>query len=151
VNRPLEILLAEDDHANQLLATALLQQLGHKVHIVENGRLAVEAAETARFDLIFMDWQMPEMSGLDAAREIRAREARAAGANGQPQRVPIVAMTAQTMRGDAQACLAAGMDAYLAKPIRRVELVEAMATALRKRAAEAQPLAGVEAGGGRSA
>jgi len=93
------------------LAVALLQRDGHIVTVVDTGAAAVAAATTEELDVIFMDVQMPEMSGLEATAAIRARE-RTTGAH-----VAIIAMTAHAMQGDRERCLAAGMDDYVAKPI----------------------------------
>ncbi|MGE3313473.1 MAG: response regulator [Planctomycetaceae bacterium] len=114
--RPLRILLAEDSYANQRLAVGLLTRWGHRVTVVSNGSEAVAAVEAKPFDLVLMDIQMPEMDGYQATAVIREREARKGG------RIPIVAMTANAMKGDREECLAAGMDGYVAKPIRRPEL-----------------------------
>jgi CheY-like chemotaxis protein/HPt (histidine-containing phosphotransfer) domain-containing protein len=114
---PLHVLVAEDNATNQKLVGALLDQRGCLVTMVANGREAVEKAREQRFDLILMDVQMPEMGGLEAAAAIRRDEA-AAGTH-----TPIVALTAHAMAGDRERCLAAGMDAYLAKPLRPDELL----------------------------
>jgi two-component system sensor histidine kinase/response regulator len=113
---PLKILLAEDNLVNQTVVARLLKKQGHEVKIAENGKLAVEEFERGAFDLILMDVQMPEMDGLDATREIRRLE------RSGKTRVPIIAMTAQTMEGDRANCFAAGMDAFVSKPIRLQEL-----------------------------
>ncbi len=120
--RPLHVLLAEDNPVNQQLAVGLLSRRGHTVRVAGNGRLAVEALERERFDVILMDVQMPEMSGFEATAEIRRRE-RASGAH-----VPIVALTARAMAGDKERCLAAGMDAYTTKPLRTRELFDLLET-----------------------
>jgi PAS domain S-box-containing protein len=122
--RRLRILLAEDSMVNQKLAMALLEQQGHTVTIAINGREAVEAAERESFDLILMDVQMPEMDGLEATAAIRAWEV----ANGM--HTPIIAMTAHALKGDRERCLEAGMDGYVAKPIRPKLLAEAIHVAL---------------------
>ena len=109
--RPLDVLLAEDNRVNQRLATRLLEKMGHHVTLTENGREAVAAANRHPFDLILMDVQMPEMDGLEATALIRANE-RVSG-----RRVPILALTAHVMKGDREKCLAAGMDAYISKPL----------------------------------
>ncbi len=114
---PLRVLLAEDNAANQRLVLALLEQRGHHVVVVESGRQAVERSAAQPFDVIVMDVQMPEMSGLEATAAIRAKE-QETGA----RRVPILALTAHAMSGDRERFLAAGMDAYLSKPIRFEEL-----------------------------
>ncbi len=116
---PLHILLAEDGVVNQKVAVALLNRRGHSVHVAHNGREAVEALFTpdpAKFDVVLMDVQMPVMDGLEATREIRAREEVSGG------HFPIVAMTASAIKGDRELCLEAGMDDYLSKPIRADEL-----------------------------
>ncbi len=120
--RPLHILLAEDNRANQKLATSLLEARGHSVVVANNGEEAVElsAAEDA-FDIILMDVQMPVMDGFEATAAIRGRE-RAGGA-----RIPIVALTAHAMTGYRERCLEAGMDGYIAKPIVADELIETLA------------------------
>ncbi len=114
----LRILLAEDNLVNQKVAVGLLEKMGHRVTVAANGKEALGRFEEQPFDLILMDVQMPEMDGLEATAAIRERE-RSAGLH-----VPIVAMTAHTMKGDREKCLDAGMDGYLAKPIRSSDLVE---------------------------
>ena len=104
------VLVVEDHAVNQMLATRLLSKFGCDVEIAENGRLACERTADNRYDLVFMDCQMPEMDGLEATRIIRRREAGTGG------RLPIVALTANAMSEDRQRCLDAGMDDYLAKP-----------------------------------
>jgi two-component system sensor histidine kinase/response regulator len=118
---PLHILLAEDSLVNQKLAVGLLERQGHSVVVANNGQEAVAAIGMQPFDLILMDVQMPDMDGLEATIQIRARERRTGG------HVPIIAMTAHTMRGDRQRCLDAGMDEYVAKPIRVKRLLETIA------------------------
>ena len=110
--RPRRILLAEDHPVNQRLARKILEKWGHNVVVASNGRKALEAIERNTFDLVIMDVQMPEMNGLEAARLIRAQEQGSGGT-----RLPIIAMTAHAMKGDREQCLAAGMDAYVTKPI----------------------------------
>ncbi len=114
--RSLRVLVAEDNATNQKLVLALLKQQGHHVVVVGDGRLAVQAAASQPFDVILMDVQMPEMGGLEATAAIRARE-RGTGAH-----LPIIALTAHVMAGDREKCLAAGMDAFVAKPLRPAEL-----------------------------
>lgn len=118
--RNLRLLLAEDSPFNQRLAVALLEGQGHQVTVVPNGREAVQAVATQDFDLVLMDVQMPEMDGLEAAERIRELEA------GAGRHVPIIAMTAHALKGDRERCLEAGMDGYVAKPIRARELFEAI-------------------------
>jgi PAS domain S-box-containing protein len=112
----LNILLAEDNPVNQLVMQRLLVKRGHRVTIAATGRVAIEAVQRDRFDLIFMDVQMPEVDGFEATREIRKREA-----SGQP-RTPILALTAHAMSGDRERCLDAGMDGYMTKPVNPKEL-----------------------------
>jgi two-component system, sensor histidine kinase and response regulator len=119
--RKLQVLVAEDNQVNQLVATRIFEKLGHQVTVVNNGREALAAVHAGKFDLIAMDVQMPEMDGLDATRAIRAVE-RAAGTH-----IPIIAMTAHAMKGDRERCLAAGMDGYTSKPIRIRDLEQAIA------------------------
>jgi two-component system, sensor histidine kinase and response regulator len=120
VARVLRVLVAEDNPTNQTLISALLDQQGHHVSIVNNGRLAVERVAQEAFDLVLMDVQMPEMSGLEATAAIREAERRTGG------HVPIVALTARAMTGDREQCLAAGMDAYVPKPVRAEDLFAAI-------------------------
>jgi two-component system sensor histidine kinase/response regulator len=111
---PARILLAEDNPVNQRFAARLLEKAGHLVRIVANGRLAVEAFQRERFDVILMDVQMPEMDGFGASAAIRRLE----GEAGEGRHIPIIALTAHAMKGDRERCLDAGMDGYVAKPIR---------------------------------
>jgi signal transduction histidine kinase/CheY-like chemotaxis protein len=115
------ILLTEDNMVNQRVALRLLEKEGHQVVVAANGREAIEAWQKQRFDLILMDIQMPEMDGFSATSEIRRAEAGSGG------RIPIVAMTAHAMTGDRERCLAAGMDDYISKPIRKSDLMEIIA------------------------
>jgi len=114
---PRRLLVAEDNVVNRRVATAILERVGHTVVAVGNGRQAISALSHDAFDLVLMDVQMPEMDGLEATRRIRKAEAFRGG------HVPIVALTAQAMKGDADACLAAGMDAYLSKPLSAVQVL----------------------------
>jgi CheY-like chemotaxis protein len=118
--RSLRILLAEDNAVNQLLATRLLEKQGHHVATVGNGRAALERLEKETFDLILMDIQMPEMDGFEATAAIRKQE------ESTGKHLPIVAMTAHAMEGDRERCLAAGMDGYIAKPVRAKDLIDAI-------------------------
>ncbi|MGO9737722.1 MAG: response regulator, partial [Desulfomonilaceae bacterium] len=117
--RSLNILLAEDNLINQKLAISLIQRMGHKVSVAQNGRQALEAIEREKFDIILMDVQMPEMDGLEATQAIRTKERLI----GRP-RIPIIAMTAYAMAGDRDRCLEAGMDGYVSKPVNAQELFE---------------------------
>jgi PAS domain S-box-containing protein len=138
-SRPLRVLVAEDNPVNQKLALALLQKRGHEVTLAGNGAEALAAlgvdggAATAAgpFDVVLMDVQMPEMDGLEATARIRAAEA----ASGR--HLPVIAMTAYAMKGDKERCLAAGMDGYVAKPVRPQELYAALDAVLPARPAAA--------------
>ena len=118
--RRLHILVAEDNPTNQKLVVTILEQRRHTVVVAPNGGDAVRRAAERPFDVILMDVQMPEMSGLEATAAIRQRE-QETGAH-----VPIVAMTAHAMTGDRERCLEAGMDAYVSKPLRPAELLAAI-------------------------
>ncbi|MEW5724405.1 MAG: response regulator, partial [Thermodesulfobacteriota bacterium] len=116
--RPLHVLLVEDDAVNQKLAVHFLEKRGHAVVVAGDGREALRALESEGFDLVLMDIQMPFMDGFQATAAIRERENQTGG------HVPIVAMTAQAMKGDRETCLAAGMDEYLSKPIKQAEFMD---------------------------
>ncbi len=111
------VLIAEDQHVNRLLTERLLERRGHRTVAAGDGREVLELLSREEPDLVLMDCQMPHVDGYEATREIRERETRLDG-----DRLPIVAMTANAMEGDRQRCLAAGMDDYLAKPLRLEEL-----------------------------
>jgi GAF domain-containing protein/CheY-like chemotaxis protein len=121
---PLRILVAEDNQVNQKLALRILEQMGYRADVASNGLEAVESIERQTYDVILMDVQMPELDGLDATREIRQL-----AHTTQPH---IIAMTANAMEGDREACLAAGMDDYISKPIRVDELIGALQRSPRK-------------------
>jgi two-component system, sensor histidine kinase and response regulator len=118
----LYVLVVEDNAVNQRLVVRLLEKRGHRGEVAGNGREALAALEKARFDLVLMDVQMPEMDGFEATAAIREREK----GNGSHQ--PIIALTAHAMKGDREKCLVAGMDGYLTKPIRAEELDKVLAT-----------------------
>jgi signal transduction histidine kinase/DNA-binding response OmpR family regulator len=120
-DKSLDVLLVEDHPVNRLLATRLLERWGHKVSIAEDGQQALDALRARRdtgrpFDAVLMDLQMPVMGGLEATKAWRAEEAQR-GATHRPARIPVIAMTASAMVSDRQACLDAGMDDYISKPI----------------------------------
>jgi CheY-like chemotaxis protein len=114
------VLLVEDVVVNQMLATRILEKAGHMVTVAGDGQQALTALEKGSFDVVLMDVQMPDMDGFEATRRVREREAQSGG------HVPIVAMTAFAMSGDREKCIDAGMDGYLAKPIRSSELLAAI-------------------------
>ncbi|MHC4399157.1 MAG: ABC transporter substrate-binding protein [Planctomycetota bacterium] len=116
--RPLRVLLAEDSLVNQRLAVGLLEKYGHTVVVANHGREAIAALESQEFDLVLMDVQMPEIDGYEATAVIRAKEKQAG------THIPIIAMTAHAMKGDRERCLEAGMDDYVAKPVRAKQLFE---------------------------
>ena len=118
--RQVKVLLAEDNVVNQRVAVGLLKRRGHEVVVVQNGQVALDALERESFDVVLMDVQMPVMGGLEATNRIRIKE-RATGTH-----VRIVALTAHAMSGDRERYMAAGMDGYLAKPIDRIELYDAV-------------------------
>lgn len=116
------ILLAEDNAINQKVAQIMLNKLGYKADVVGNGREAVRALELISYDLVLMDCQMPELDGYDAAAMIRGDKSKVLN-----HAVPIVAMTASSMKGDREKCIESGMNDYLAKPVIRQELAEVLA------------------------
>jgi PAS domain S-box-containing protein len=121
---PLEVLLAEDNATNQFIAKKILEKIGCRVDIADNGIEAVNAVKTKRYDLVFMDCQMPEMDGYEATKKIRELK----DLPGRDDWIPIIAMTAHALSGDREKCLTAGMDDYLVKPI----LPDSIAAAIRK-------------------
>jgi signal transduction histidine kinase/CheY-like chemotaxis protein len=135
-SRNLRILLAEDNVVNQKLAMRMLEKHGHSVMVVGNGLEALHALEEHVFDIILMDVQMPVMDGLETTRAIRSRQ------HQTHRQIPIVAMTAHAMKGDEEFCLAAGMDRYLAKPIRMAELLEVIRECVSVTVGAGQPALG---------
>jgi two-component system, sensor histidine kinase and response regulator len=114
------VLVAEDNVVNQRAATRMLETLGCRVDVATSGLEAIKKLESGEYDLVFMDCRMPEMDGYEATREIRRRESRTGN------RMPIVAMTAHTLPGDREKCIEAGMDDFVAKPIRKDVIVDVM-------------------------
>jgi CheY-like chemotaxis protein len=112
----MHILVVEDNAVNQMVARRLLEKRGHRVTMAGNGREGLEAWKDGRFDLVFMDVQMPEMDGMEATARIRAAE------KPSGRRQIIVGLTAHSMKGDRERCLEGGMDDYLTKPIMNPEL-----------------------------
>lgn len=125
------ILVAEDNEINQIVAQEILTKSGFRCGIVGDGKAAVEAAQSGQYDLILMDCQMPVMDGFDAAREIRRLERAGQRPGGAGRHIPIVALTANAMKGDRERCLEAGMDAYASKPINPKELLGTIEQMLR--------------------
>ncbi len=117
----LRVLVVEDNATNRRVLEALLGKLGVSVELVEGGQEALDALGRERYDMVLMDVQMPGMDGVETTRRIRASE-------GSGVRIPIIAMTANTMKGDRETCLAAGMDGYLPKPVDPAELARTIAT-----------------------
>lgn len=141
--RKLEILLAEDNPVNQLVAATMLEKRGHRVTVVSDGKAAVASFESGHFDLIVMDVQMPEMDGFEATKAIREREGQEGG------HIPIVAMTAHAMKGDRERCIDAGMDGYVSKPIKAGELfgvIEEIGPGTREVAKKGTPVPSAKAG-----
>jgi hypothetical protein len=120
----LDVLLVEDNPINQKVALHLLGKWGHRVTVANNGQEALDRLESDRFDVVLMDMQMPVMGGVEATQFIRRREAE----RGLP-RLRIVAMTANALEADRDACLAVGMDDYLSKPFKATELAEKLVAA----------------------
>jgi CheY-like chemotaxis protein len=125
-SRPLRLLLVEDNEVNQAFAVALLTKRGHSVMVAGNGLAALAALDKERLDGVLMDVQMPLMDGYEATAAIREKE-KATGMH-----IPIIAMTAHSMKGDREKCLDAGMDSYLSKPIKSKELLDIIDTVIAR-------------------
>jgi len=126
-----DILLAEDNIVNQKVAVKILEKMGHSTDLVENGQQALNAVksrykEGKPYDVILMDVSMPFMGGIEATEHIRKWEA-----DVRAPRIPIVALTAHAMLGDRERCLRCGMDEYVPKPLRKQDLIAAIAKAVR--------------------
>jgi CheY-like chemotaxis protein len=119
-----KILVAEDHPLNQLVVSIILDEAGLRFDCVEDGAAALEAMKAGGYDLVLMDVNMPRMDGLEATRRIRRLPGAAGG-------VPIVAVTANAAPEEVEACLQAGMDAFVAKPIRAAELLEVLTSPLQ--------------------
>ena len=113
---PLRVLLAEDDVTNQKVAIWMLERLGCRVDVAVNGHEAIKMHARVGYDVILMDWQMPELDGLEATRQLRSNPA--------IRQVPIIGVTANAMQGDRETCLDTGMDDYISKPIGLEQLRE---------------------------
>jgi PAS domain S-box-containing protein len=130
---PLRVLVAEDNLVNRTLTARILKRAGHHVEVALSGSGALEALRGRRFDVALMDLEMPGMGGIEATHRIREAERREGG------HLPIIALTAHALRGDRERCLAAGMDGYLAKPIRRSALLGAIGAAVPGRGSAPRP------------
>jgi PAS domain S-box-containing protein len=128
--RAARVLVADDNEINQMVAVEMLRSAGWEAEAVSNGREAVEACATRRFDVVLMDCQMPEMDGYAAAGELRVREKVGETLSREGGRLPIIALTAQAVVGDRERCLAAGMTDYVTKPVDPQALLSAVGRAL---------------------
>jgi Amt family ammonium transporter len=122
------ILVAEDNEINQVVVAEMLSRAGFQCDIANTGRQAIEMIARTTYDLVLMDCQMPEMDGFEATRAIRLGEQSSLAG----RRLPIVALTANAVKGDRERCLAAGMDTYLSKPVNRLQLEECIRTLLSR-------------------
>ena len=129
----LRILLAEDNPVNQRLASKVLEKRGHQVTVTATGRGALECMQGQIFDVVLMDVQMPDMDGLEATALIREWE------KTRGRRTPIIALTAHSMKGDRERCLAAGMDNYVTKPFDAARLIEVVESTVRAAAPDSTP------------
>ena len=118
--------MAEDTPANQKLVARMLGKRGHTVEVAEDGAQAVERLRQSDYDLVLMDVQMPVMDGFQATTAIRSLK------DPHKSSLPIIAMTAHAMKGDQERCLAAGMDAYITKPLNSRDLIDLVENAMRK-------------------
>jgi signal transduction histidine kinase/HPt (histidine-containing phosphotransfer) domain-containing protein/AmiR/NasT family two-component response regulator len=144
---PLRILLVDDNDINQKVAARILRQIGYQPDLAMDGRKALEALDQNNYDLVFMDVMMPEMGGIEATQTIRARQKNPGDYPNYSRRIIIVAMTAHAMQGDREKCLAAGMDDYLAKPVRPADIrgiIEKWATPAPPGKIELAPAAQIE-------
>ena len=135
------MLLAEDTPANQKLVTYVLGKRGHSVEVAQDGQQALEAVGQQDFDVVLMDVQMPVMDGFQATQAIRKL------ADPKKARLPIIAMTAHALKGDAERCLEAGMDGYISKPVKAEELIELVERLAREPVGPSEPIATADRGG----
>lgn len=130
-----QILVAEDNEINQQVTREVLRSAGYEPTLVNNGREAVDAVQQRTFDAVLMDCQMPELDGFEATREIRRLERSGIRLTADGSPIPVIALTANAVRGDKEKCLAAGMNDYATKPIDRQQLLRSLANWLKPRAA----------------
>jgi two-component system sensor histidine kinase/response regulator len=133
--RKMRILVAEDNAVNQVVIIRVLQKMGHTPVLAQNGKEALQLASAEKFDIVFMDVQMPEMDGLVVTAAIREREKKSG------THLPIFAMTAHAMKGDRELCLAAGMDGYITKPVRFSDIEQTLTGLANPRVTPAKPVA----------
>ena len=136
---PVRILLTEDNEINQMVAGEVLRQAGYEYDLAANGIEALQAVTEHRYDLVLMDCQMPEMDGLEATRQIRKLEEDGQVLTPNGQRLPILALTANAVKGDREICIEAGMDDYLTKPLDTHRLIEAIQAHIYLAVKETQP------------
>jgi signal transduction histidine kinase/CheY-like chemotaxis protein len=138
------VLVVEDSPVNRVVAVSVLERCGYHVHVVNDGREALQALSMQRYDAVLMDCQMPDIDGYEATRQLRRRE------QDGTQHTPVIAMTAHAMVGDRERCLDAGMDDYVSKPVRSQVLAEVLQRWIpAAKAADAAPQNGCEQSDGR--
>jgi two-component system, sensor histidine kinase and response regulator len=140
----MRVLVADDDPTNQRVVLAMLVRLGHQVDVVSNGHQVVEAVQKVPYDLVLMDVEMPELDGPSATRAIRRLD-------GPVSRLPIIALTANAMAGAREEYLAAGMNGYVAKPIKLRELLAAIAGSIGGRGSGGEATAASSSAAARAA
>ena len=131
----LQVLVADDNEINQLVAVEMLRTAGYDATVVNNGLEAVSAVRRGRFDVVLMDCEMPELDGFAATRLIRTMETEQSFAEPSSRPLPIIALTAQAVQGDRERCLSAGMTDYVTKPVNREELLKTIRVCLEEGAA----------------
>jgi CheY-like chemotaxis protein len=140
------LLLAEDNVINQKVAVRMLENMGYRADVVANGVEALEATARIAYSAVLMDCQMPEMDGFEATHAIREREALFAKSDAisdgcqNAHRLPIIAMTANSMKGDRERCLEAGMDEYISKPVKAQDLAAVLTRLLQNIESPPRPL-----------
>jgi Amt family ammonium transporter len=142
----LHVLVADDNEINQLVASEMLRAAGYDATVVNNGREAVSAIRSGRFDVVLMDCEMPELDGFAATRMIRTMEADQPFVASAGRPLPVIALTAQAVQGDRERCLSAGMTDYVTKPVNREELLRTIQSCLDHVADEPSPTVGATTG-----